>query len=70
MWQEELLPLFQIHNLRSWQSAQAEIVFWVSKNVNALIYAFSLIIHSFVPFQQFVSDTKKLDYQCDMSGIF
>lgn len=51
------------------RSMRRLFVFWVRKNVNALIYTFSLTIHSFVPFQQFVSDNQKLDYQCDMSGI-
>lgn len=51
------------------QLAHAQTVFWLTKNVDALIYIYSLTIHSFVPFQQFVSDNQKLDYQCDMSGI-
>lgn len=47
-------------------SARAQIVF-LSQNVNALI--FSLTIHSFVPFQQFMSDNQKWDYQRDMSRM-
>lgn len=35
----------------------------------AFIYTLSLTIHSFGPFQQFMSDNQKLDYQCDMARI-
>lgn len=48
------------------KSALAQIVFGIGEKVDAFIYTFSLTIHSFVPFQQFMSDNQKLDYHCDM----
>lgn len=70
-----MLTMFKIYKTKTLdavevrKSAHAQFAFWVRENVNALIYPSSLTIHSFVPFQQFMSDNQKLDYQCDMSRM-
>lgn len=49
-----------------WESL---LLFSELEDVDGLIHTYSLTIHSFVPFQQFMSDKQKLDYQGDMSRL-
>lgn len=65
-----MLTVFKIYNkANTVEIRKSAVVLRVVEDVDALIYTYSLTIHSFVPFQQFMSDNQKLDYRGDTSRL-